>query len=80
LGRIEKSLCVRRFQDTYDEWLANARAGLKGLGVTENEVEKVILTPSDLRDWKAANDGEINSKVRARLAVEMAVKRENTRH
>jgi hypothetical protein len=76
-----KSLCPPGdLQDTHDEWLASARAGLKGLGVTENEIEKVVLTPNDLRDWKAANGGKINSQVRAQLAIEFAMKRQQTRH
>ena len=68
-----KALCAPGdLQDTYDQWLAKARAGLKAQGLTENDIEKVILTPDDLRDWKAANVGEIDSKVRARLAIEIA--------
>ena len=54
--------------------------GTKAQGLTENDIEKVILTPSDFRNWQAANSGEINSKVRARLAVELAIQRKHTRH
>ena len=50
------------------------------MGLSEDDVEKVILTPDDLRNWKAANTGEINSKVRATLAIELGTKRENARH
>jgi hypothetical protein len=76
-----KALCASNdLQDTYDEWRANVRAGLKAQGLTENDIEKVILTPSDLRDWKAANTGEINSKVRARLAIDLSIQRKQTRH
>ena len=76
-----KSLCPPGdLQDTYDQWLANVHAGLHAQGLTEDQIQKVVLTPADLRDWKASNSGEINSKVRARLAVEIGRKREETRH
>jgi hypothetical protein len=35
-------------QNTYAEWYENVQGGLKGLGVTEDEIEKSILTPDDL--------------------------------
>ena len=76
-----KFLCATDdLQDTYDQWLANVQAGLKAQGLTEDDIEKVILTPSNLRGWKATNAGEIHSKVRARLAVEIGLKRQQTRH
>jgi hypothetical protein len=76
-----KSLCVPNdLQDTHEEWLANVHAGLAAQGLTEHDIEKVILTPDDLRDWKSANGGEINSKVRATLAAEIAAKRKHTSH
>jgi hypothetical protein len=48
-------------QDTYEEWFENVQGGLKGLGVTEDQIEKSILTPDDLRTWQASNVGPINS-------------------
>lgn len=50
------------------------------MGVTEDEIEKSILTPDDLRDWQATNVGKIDSRMRAQLAVELALQRKNTRH
>jgi len=67
-------------QETYAEWLANTLAGIKGLGASEHDIEKVILTVSDLREWQAANGGKIDSKVRANLAGEVSAKRKVTRH
>jgi hypothetical protein len=76
-----KQLCPPDdLQDTYEEWLANAQQGIKAAGFSEHDVQKVILTPDDLREWKAANDGEINSSVRARLAAEAAHRRKDTTH
>jgi hypothetical protein len=70
-----KALCPGELQDTFEEWYANARAGLKGLGVTEDQIEKSILTPDDLKNWQASNVGPIDSVVRARLALELASQR-----
>lgn len=76
-----KRLCPSGdLQDTYDEWFENVQGGLKGLGVTEDEIEKSILTPDDLKNWQASNVGPIDSRIRARLAVELASQRRNTRH
>jgi hypothetical protein len=76
-----KSLCPPDdLQDTYDQWLANVQSGLHAQGLTEDHIQKVVLTPDDLRDWKAANGGEINSKVRAALAIDLGHKRQETRH
>src|SRR5262249_39107861 len=67
-------------QDTFEEWSENVQLGLAGLGVTEDDVEKSILTPDDLRNWQAENAGKIDSRVRAWLAVELAAQRRETRH
>jgi hypothetical protein len=76
-----KALCLPGdLQDTYEEWFANVQGGLKGLGVTEDDIEKSILTPDDLKNWQASNVGPIDSRVRTRIAVELAVQRKNTRH
>jgi hypothetical protein len=34
-----KLLCPGDLQDTYEEWYENVQGGLKGLGVTEHEIE-----------------------------------------
>lgn len=67
-------------QDTYDQWLANVHAGLHAQAMTEDSIEKIILTPDDLRNWQASNGGEINSKARAEMAVEIGHQRKNTSH
>jgi hypothetical protein len=70
-----KALCPRGdLQDTYHHWYENVQGGLKGLGVTEDEVEKSILTPDDLRNWQASNVGPINSLVRMRLDAALAIR------
>ena len=75
-----KALCPPHdLQDTHEEWYANVQGGLKGLGVTEDEIEK-SLTPDDLKNWRASNAGPIDSRVRSRLAVELAVGRKRTHH
>jgi hypothetical protein len=75
-----KILCPDGLHDTYEEWFENVQAGLKGLGVTEDDIEKSILTPNDLKNWQASNVGPIDSMVRAHLAVELAMQRRETRH
>jgi hypothetical protein len=50
------------------------------LGVTEEEIEKSILTPDHLRNWQAASGGKIDSRARALLAVELAIRRGEMRH
>ena len=74
-----KTICPD-LQDTHAEWLANTLDGLKGLGLGEHDVDKVILTVADLRQWQAANGGKVDSKVRAYLAGDAAAKRKATRH
>jgi hypothetical protein len=76
-----KALCPPNdLQDTYEEWYANVQGGLNGLGVTEDQIEKSILTPDDLKNWQASNVGPIDSRVRARLAIELAFQRKKTHH
>jgi hypothetical protein len=76
-----KALCPPGdLQDTYEEWFKNVQGGLKGLGATEDDIEKSILTPDDLKNWQASNVGPIDSRVRALLAVELAVQSKITRH
>jgi hypothetical protein len=67
-------------QDTYDEWVQNAEAGLKAQGLGPYDLEKVILTPDDLRNWLAENDGKIDGRVRSLLAIQIAANRKNTQH
>ena len=74
-----KTLCPD-LQNTYEEWLRNAEAGIDALGPLENPVEKVILTIDQLRDWKRATGRKIDSKVRAQLAIMDLQKRSATRH
>ena len=74
-----KKLCAPNdLQDSYEQWLADVQAGMQKMGVTEDDIEKSILTPDDLRKWKAANSGEIDSRIRARLAIELARERTKT--
>ena len=74
-----KTLCPD-LQNTYEEWLRNAEAGIDALGPVKNQVEKVILTTDQLRNWKRATGRKIDSKVRARLATIALQKRHGTRH
>ncbi|MEH2562613.1 hypothetical protein [Bradyrhizobium sp. AZCC 2289] len=67
--------------DTYEEWLADAQAGIEALGSPlKDQVVKVILTVDELRKWKRATGREIDGKVRARLAVKGANQTNSTRH
>jgi hypothetical protein len=76
-----KQLCAPGdLQGTFEEWLDNAKRGLKAAGFSEHDIQKVILTAEDLLDWKSSNDGEINSSVRAKLAAEAAHRRKDTSH
>lgn len=75
-----KRLCPD-LQDTNEEWLANAEAGIEALGSPLREqVIKVILTVEELRNWKRSTGRKIDSKVRANLAIRRAHKDQSTRH
>jgi hypothetical protein len=63
-------------QDTYDEWLNNTKTQMVVMDLREHEFEKVVLMPDDLRQWRSAHNTEINYEVRARLAVDIAAKRQ----
>jgi hypothetical protein len=75
-----KLYCPGDLQDTYEEWYEDVQRRLDRLGVTEDEVEKSILTPDHLRSWQATSGGKIDSRARALLAVELAIRRGETRH
>jgi hypothetical protein len=76
-----KELCAPGdLQDTYEEWLSDAQQGVKAAGFSEHDIQKVILTPEDFRNWKAQNSGDINSSVRAALALSTAAKLKDTSH
>ncbi len=76
-----KQLCPPGdLQDTYDEWLQNAEAGVRAFGLGPYDFEKIVLTPDDLRNWRATKDGKIDSKARTQLAVEIVLKRKKTNH
>jgi hypothetical protein len=66
-------------EDTYDEWLNDTKIRLVVMDLSEHDIEKVVLTPGDLREWQIANGGNIDTEMRGRLAVEIATKRQNTR-
>src|SRR6185312_12310219 len=71
-----KALCAPRdLPQRYDQWLAAVRLGLKAQGLTERDIQKVVLTPDDLREWKAAHARNISSRVRAGLAVKLGLER-----
>jgi hypothetical protein len=75
-----KRLCPD-LQDTYQEWLANAEAGIEALGSPlKEQVVKIVLTVDELRQWKRATGREVNSKVRSHLAVKAATKNNRTSH
>lgn len=68
-------------QNTYEEWLANAEAGIEGLGSPmKDHVVKIILTADELRKRKRATGRKIDSKERSRLAMLIAFERYKTRH
>jgi hypothetical protein len=69
----ELKLICPDLHDTYEEWLANVHAAIEALGSPlKDQVVKVVLTADELRKWKRATGREVNSKVRARLAVKGA--------
>lgn len=75
-----KRLCPD-LQDTYEEWVVSAEAGIENLGSPlKEQVVKVILTVDELRQWKRATGRKIDSKVRAELAMKIAAERNSTRH
>jgi hypothetical protein len=77
-----KRLCVDDLQDTFDEWLVDAEAGLKGAAAQGILVEKVILTPSDIRQRQRSTGRKVDAKGRAKLAAAKGIEADNrrTRH
>jgi hypothetical protein len=69
-------------QDTFDEWLASAEAGVKGAAAQGIIVEKVVLTPGDLRQRQRATGRKVDAKGRANLAVANGIEadKRRTRH
>ena len=74
-----KKICPD-LQNTYEEWLRDAEAGIEGLGSLKDQVEKIILTVDELRNWKRATGRKVDSKVRAQLATRALQERSATRH
>ena len=74
-----KRLCPD-LQDTHEEWLANAEAGIATWGGRPEQIHKIILTVKDLIDFQKATGRKIDSKMRAELAVRLAHQRDGTRH
>jgi hypothetical protein len=75
-----KRLCPD-LQDTYQEWLANAEAGIEALGSPlKEQVVKIILTVDELRQWKRATGRKVDSKVRSNLAAKAGAKNNRTSH
>jgi hypothetical protein len=75
-----KRLCPD-LQDTYDEWLANALAGIEALGSPlKEQVVKVVLTVDDLKNWQRSTGRKVDSKVRSNLAIKVAMKDKRTSH
>jgi hypothetical protein len=77
-----KRLCADDLQITFDEWLANAEAGLKSAAAEGLLVEKVVLTPGDIRQRQRATGRKVDAKGRSKLAVAKGVEADNrkTRH
>lgn len=64
-----KRLCADDLQDTFDEWLASAEAGIKGAAAEGILVEKVLVTPGDLRQRQRATGRKVDANGRMRLAL-----------
>ena len=68
-------------QDSYEEWLANASAGIEALGSPlKEQVVKVVLTVDELRQWERSSGRKVDAKARAELAGRRANKEHSTRH
>ena len=75
-----KRLCPD-LQETYEEWLANAQAGIAGLGSPLREqVVKIVLPVDDLRKWQRSTGRKVDAKARADMASRIARKSHSTRH
>lgn len=67
-------------QDTYDEWLADAEAGVAAYRKIGHEPIKVVLTLDELRQRKRATGRKVDSKTRAAMAAIKAHDKHGTRH
>jgi hypothetical protein len=77
-----KRLCADDLQLTFDEWLADAEAGVKGAAAQGVLVEKVVLTPGDLRNRQRSTGRKVNANGRMKLALAKGIEADNrkTRH
>ena len=75
-----KRLCPD-LHDTYEEWLTNAEAGIEALGSPlKEQVVKIVLTVDDLEEWQRDTGREIDSAVRAELAMKGGSKNARASH
>ena len=72
-----KRLCADDLQDTFDEWLSDAQAGVKGVAAQGFLVEKIILTPDDIRQRQSATGRKVNASDRAQLATAKGLEADN---
>jgi hypothetical protein len=55
-------------QGTFDEWLARAEAGIAGFNAQGFLVEKVIVTPDDIRAFERTTGAKIDHRGRMQIA------------
>jgi hypothetical protein len=64
-----KRLCSG-LDDTYDEWLSGAEFGAAMLTAEGYKVERVVVTPQDIRDRRGSSGRRVGSKDRAAMVTE----------
>lgn len=68
-------------EPSYNEWRRYAEIGLQRQGLTENDIEKVVLTPDILRAHGASAAAKVSSNDRVKIAVAIAMEDDKkTRH
>lgn len=64
-----KRLCVDDLQDTFDDWLRDAEAQLAAHAAEGLLIEKVIVTPDDIRRRQRSTGRKVNANGRAKIAI-----------
>jgi hypothetical protein len=76
----EVKLICPDLHDTYEEWHANAEAGVSAFEAQGDHIEKVILTADELGRRERAIGRKIDQSERMSMAAEIGSKRNSTSH
>lgn len=64
-----KRLCVDDLQDTFDEWLGFAESQVTAYLAHGFFIDKIVVTPDDIREHQSATGSKVDGKGRAQIAI-----------